>query len=226
MTRRFDLLVFDWDGTLADSEGQIVSSMQAAIRDLNLPPRADRAIAELVGLGLAEGMQMLYPEIDTDELIRLLMSYRQKFVGQGPGEAPLFGGVADVLAQLGDAGYLLAVATGKSRPGLNRSLRHHVALQRLFAATRTADETANKPDPLMLRELIGELEVPVERALMIGDTEYDARMARAVGMPMLGVTCGVHEPGRILAAGAMALIETVRDLPQWLRTWQDIDPIP
>lgn len=213
---RFDLLIFDWDGTLADSEALIVNSMQAAIRDLNLPPRDHRSIAELVGLGLADGMQKLYPEIDTEELIRLLMSYRAKFVGQGHNEAPLFTDVDRVLEQLAQAGHVLAVATGKSRPGLNRSLRHHHTLQPLFAATRTADETANKPDPLMLRELLEELKVPVERALMIGDTEYDAHMARAIGMPMLGVTCGVHEPGRILAAGAMALVESVRELPRWL----------
>lgn len=220
---RFDLLIFDWDGTLADSEGLIVRSMQAAIVDLGLPPRSDRAIAELIGLGLTDGMQTLYPELDTDELIRLLMSYRARFVGK-PGdpvaaarEAPLFDGAEQALSELATDGYVLAVATGKPRPGLERSLRHHGALRSLFASTRTADETANKPDPLMLRELLDELRVPVERALMVGDTEYDAEMARAIGMPMVGVTCGVHPPGRILAAGAMALIESVAALPGWLR---------
>lgn len=214
--RRYDLLIFDWDGTLADSERLIVDSMQAAILELKLPPRDDKAIGQLIGLGLAEGMQMLYPEIDTDQLIRMLMSYRAKFVGQGHNEAPLFEGAADTLARLAEDGHLMAVATGKSRPGLKRSLHHHSALAPLFAATRTADETANKPDPLMLRELLEELGVPVERALMIGDTEYDAAMARAIGMPMLGVSCGVHEPGRILAAGALALVESVNALPRWL----------
>lgn len=218
MTRRYDLLIFDWDGTLADSEGLIVRSMQAAIADLNLPPRDNAAIGQLIGLGLAEGMQQLYPEIDTEELIRLLMSYRAKFVGQGHNEAPLFEGAEPALTQLADSGHVLAVATGKSRPGLNRSLKHHATLRTLFAATRTADETANKPDPLMLRELLAELEVPVERALMIGDTEYDAAMARAIGMPMLGVACGVHAPQRILAAGAMALVESVSALPDWLKS--------
>lgn len=215
--RRFDLLIFDWDGTLADSESLIVRSMQAAIADLGLPPRNDAAIGELIGLGLAEGMQKLYPEMNTDELIRLLMGYRAKFVGRGHNEAPLFADVEQTLSSLGQAGYRLAVATGKTRPGLDRSLRHHVALQPLFAATRTADETANKPDPLMLRELVEHFGVPVERALMIGDTEYDAAMARAIGMPMLGVTCGVHAPERILAAGAMALVESVSVLPRWLQ---------
>ena len=215
--QQFDLLIFDWDGTLADSESLIVTSMQAAIRELDLPPREDAAIGQLIGLGLSEGMQALYPEIDTDELIRLLMGYRARFVGQGHKEAPLFEGAEETLQRLGNTGYQMAVATGKPRPGLNRSLRHHQSLRQLFVTTRTADETANKPDPLMLREILKELDVPVERALMIGDTEYDAAMARAIDMPMLGVTCGVHEPGRILAAGAVALIESVASLPAWLQ---------
>jgi phosphoglycolate phosphatase len=217
--RLFDLLIFDWDGTLADSEGLIVRSMQAAIRDLGLPPRSDGAIGELIGLGMAEGMQKLYPEIDTDELIRLLMAYRAKVVGRGPQEAPLFEGAEQALLDLSAVGFVLAVATGKPRPGLDRSFRRHPRIAPLFAATRTADETANKPDPTMLRELIAELDVPVERALMIGDTEYDAAMAHAIGMPMLGVTCGVHAPQRILAAGAFALIESVRALPAWLNAY-------
>ena len=215
--RRYDLLIFDWDGTLADSEGLIVRSMQAAIADLNLPPRSDAAIGELIGLGMTDGMQKLYPEIDTEALIKLLMSYRATFVGKPHNEAPLFAGAEQALAELAQGGFRLAVATGKPRPGLERSLRQHTTLRPLFAATRTADETANKPDPLMLRELIDELQVPVERALMIGDTEYDAAMARAIGMPMLGVACGVHAPQRILAAGALALIESVADLPRWLK---------
>lgn len=215
---RYELLIFDWDGTLSDSESLIVSSMQAAIRDLDLPPRDDKAIGQLIGLGLEEGMQQLYPELQTDELIRLLMGYRARFVGQGLQEAPLFYGAARALTALAEAGHLLAVATGKSRPGLNRSLQHHPDLRPLFAATRTADETANKPNPLMLLELLQEFDLPAERALMVGDTEYDAAMAAAIGMPMLGVTCGVHAPQRILAAGAEALLASVADLPSWLQT--------
>ncbi|TDU32912.1 phosphoglycolate phosphatase [Panacagrimonas perspica] len=215
--RRFDLLIFDWDGTLSDSESLIVRSMQAAITDLGLPPRSDSAIGELIGLGMTDGMQKLYPEIDTGELIKLLMGYRATFAGKPHNEAPLFTGTEQALVELAQSGLTLAVATGKPRPGLERSFKSHASIRSLFAATRTADETANKPDPLMLSELLDELRVPVERALMIGDTEYDAAMARAIGMPMLGVTCGVHAPQRILAAGAMALIESVADLPRWLR---------
>lgn len=215
--RRYDLLIFDWDGTLSDSAAHIVGSMQAALRELGLPARTDQEIAQLIGLGLAEGMQILYPEIPPDETIRLLMGYRARFVGQGDREAPLFAGALDTLTLLAADGHFLAVATGKSRKGLDRSLRHHPALLPLFHATRTADETANKPDPLMLRELLEELDVPVERALMIGDTEYDAAMARAIGMPMLGVTCGVHAPQRLLDAGALALVESVAVVRDWLR---------
>lgn len=216
MGRRYDLLIFDWDGTLSDSAGHIVSSMQAAIRETGLPPRSDTEIAQLIGLGLAEGMALLYPDIPPDEVIRVLMGYRAKFVGAGDQEAPLFAGAHDALTALAGDGHFLAVATGKSRKGLDRSLKHHATLLPLFHATRTADETANKPDPLMLKELLEELDVPVERALMIGDTEYDAAMARAIGMPMLGVTCGVHEPERLLGAGALALVESVAGLRSWL----------
>ncbi|HKY90554.1 MAG TPA: HAD-IA family hydrolase [Nevskiaceae bacterium] len=214
--RRYDLLIFDWDGTLSDSAGLIVGSMQAAIVELGLPPRTDTQIAQLIGLGLHEGMQLLYPDIPPDETIRLLMGYRARFVGAGDREAPLFTGALDALTLLAGDGHFLAVATGKSRKGLDRSLKHHHALRPLFHATRTADETANKPDPLMLKELIEELDVPIERALMIGDTEYDAAMARAIGMPMLGVTCGVHEPQRLLDAGALALVESVAAVRPWL----------
>lgn len=216
MNRRYDLLIFDWDGTLSDSAGHIVSSMQAAIRDIGLAPRTDTEIAQLIGLGLHEGMQLLYPDVPAEETVRLLMGYRARFVGQGDQEAPLFAGALDTLTSLAGDGHFLAVATGKSRKGLDRSLRHHRALLPLFHATRTADETANKPDPLMLRELLEELDVPVGRALMVGDTEYDAHMARAIGMPMLGVTCGVHEPQRLLDAGALALVESVAGLRSWL----------
>lgn len=214
--KRFKLLIFDWDGTLSDSESMIVGGMQAAISELGLPPRSNADIGQLIGLGLAEGMQKLYPEFDTDEVLRLLMSYRTHFVAKAPQDAPLFPNAERTLSALADAGYLLAVATGKSRQGLNRSFQTHPVMKALFIATRTADETANKPDPLMLSELLAETGVPAERALMIGDTDYDAAMARCLGMPMLGVTCGVHAGARILAAGAVALVESVADLPAWL----------
>ena len=130
---RYQLLIFDWDGTLADSESLIVASMQNAIRDLDLPARDDAEIGQLIGLGLEEGMQRLFPERDTAALTRLLMSYRKGFVADGQREAPLFAGAQAALQRLAADGHRLAVATGKSRAGLDRSLRAHRDLAALFA---------------------------------------------------------------------------------------------
>lgn len=212
----YELLIFDWDGTLADSAGQIVSTMQRAIATLGLPPRADQQISELIGLGLADGMQRLYPEIETPVLLRMLFEYRRR----APSEAyiaPLFEGAVEALQALRDAGYRLAIATGKPRAGLEASLAHHGVIAPLFSLSRCADETADKPHPLMLEQILAETGVAADRALMIGDTEYDVAMARAIAMPALGVACGVHDAGRLLGAGAKRVIEAVRHLPDWLR---------
>lgn len=215
--KRFDLLIFDWDGTLSDSAGYIVSTMQTAIADLGLPPRADHQIAELIGLGFGDGMRRLYPEHDTPTLLRLLMSYRERAPTRVY-EAPLFAGAADALQALHARRFRLAVATGKPRRGLDQSLAHHAALQPLFEITRCADETRDKPHPLMLEQILEVTGVAPERALMIGDTEYDVAMARALGVPALGVACGVHDHGRLQAAGACAVLEHVAALPAWLQS--------
>jgi phosphoglycolate phosphatase len=213
----YELLIFDWDGTLADSAGPIVSSMQGAIRELGLPARTDDAIRDLIGLGLRDVMNRLYPDEDADDLLRLLEGYRVRFIAGGHNEAPLFAGALEALTMLRGMGFRLAVATGKSRPGLNRSLTHHKELAALVEATRTADETRCKPDPLMVEELLWETGVEPQRAMVIGDTEYDVFMASGARVPALGVACGVHEPQRLLSAGAVDLLEMVRDLPAWLR---------
>lgn len=214
--RQFDLLIFDWDGTLADSAAHIVSTMQDAIAALNLPMRRDEQIRDLIGLGMSDVLHRLFPELDQAGLAALLDGYRQRFFSAHAYEAPLFEGAQEALQQLFEQGHLLSVATGKSRRGLNRSLQAHDALNRLLVASRTADETAPKPDPLMLRELLFEFDIEPRRALMIGDTEYDAQMARAIGVPMVGVTCGVHGAERLLDGGAQAVIDDVARLPAWL----------
>jgi phosphoglycolate phosphatase len=213
---KYRLLIFDWDGTLADSAAQIVGAMQAAILGLGLPPREDAAIRELIGLGLNEGLQRLYPELELQALRALLDGYRAKWLAEGAGEAPLFAGALAALQELHGVGFRLAIATGKSRRGLDRSLAHHSELARLLINSRCADESASKPDPLMLRQLLDEEGIEPEQALMIGDTEYDMAMARAIGMPGLGVACGVHEAGRLLRSGAHGVIEAVAGLPGWL----------
>ena len=216
--KRFDLLIFDWDGTLADSLGQIVRAMQIAIAELGWEPRSDLDVGQLIGLGLADGMRRLYPGSGKAEINELLGCFRQQWLtlGTGQAEAPLFVGADDVLQALHQQGYCLTIATGKSRKGLNRALVWHSAIRELFVATRTADETADKPNPKMLTELLAELEVPASRALMIGDTEYDVQMASAIGMPALGVISGTHDAGRLKDAGALAVVESVLDLPSWL----------
>ena len=224
MDRRFDLLIFDWDGTLADSAAQIVAGMQAAIDRLRLPVRTDTQIRELIGLGFNDAMSRLFPEFAPEDVDKVLAEYRAWIVaggapGIGPAEAPLFEGALPALQQLHAAGYRIAVATGKSRSSLKRSLVRHPEIHGLLSSSRCADETAPKPDPLMLRELLEEEDLPAERALMIGDTEYDIAMARAVAMPALGVSCGVHECERLAQAGATALIEQVRHLPEWLASY-------
>jgi phosphoglycolate phosphatase len=216
LTRRFDLLVFDWDGTLADSEALIVGAMQAAIGDLKLPVRSDRQIRELIGLGLNEALASLYPEFDLPELLRLLEGYRARWVHSGLQEAPLFPGALESLRALHGAGYRLAVATGKSRRGLERSLATHAELRTLLCSSRCADETVSKPDPRMLHEILEEQAVDAGRALMVGDTDYDLIMARSAGMPAVAVACGVHPRERLVQAGARHILRDVTELSGWL----------
>lgn len=211
------LLIFDWDGTLSDSAAMIVGAMQSAIRGLDLPPRPDSAIRELIGLGLNEGLQRLYPELEVTGLRRLLDDYRSHWLAEGAGEAPLFAGALEAITHLHAQGYRIAIATGKSRRGLDRSLRHHAALNALVCNSRCADETASKPNPLMLTELLQDEQLTPTQALMIGDTDFDMEMATALGMPAVGVACGVHTPQRMKAGGARAILEAVRDLPGWLQ---------
>lgn len=213
---RFKVLIFDWDGTLADSAGMIVRAMQRAIVGLKLPPRSDQQIAELIGLGLNEALLRLYPEFELEKLRGLLDGYRAQWLSEGAGEAGLFSGALEALQILHERGHRIAIATGKSRRGLDRSLRHHGDVAKLVVASRCADETASKPDPRMLREIVEELRIDPGEALMIGDTDYDVTMAKSLGMPALGVTCGVHDAMRLEAAGAHDLVPNVAAVPAWI----------
>lgn len=222
MARPYELLVFDWDGTLADSAALIVSGMQRAIAELGLPARADAQIRELIGLGFHDAMGRLYPELGADDVGQALEGYRRLLVAggharHGPAEAPLFDGALEMLRELRAAGYRLAVATGKSRPSLRRSFARHPELAALIASSRCADETAAKPDPLMLRELLELEDLPPEAALMVGDTEFDVQMALAARVPAVGVACGVHECERLRRAGALDIVDGVSHLGAWLR---------
>ncbi len=212
----YKLLIFDWDGTLADSAQQIVGAMQQAILGLQLPPRQDEDIRVLIGLGLNECLQILYPEIEVEKLRGLLEGYRKQWVTGGGAEAPLFAGALAAVRALHAQGYRIAIATGKARRGLDRSLRHHPELAQLVINSRCADESASKPDPLMLTQLLEAEGLRADQALMIGDTSYDMVMASAISMRAVGVACGVHDPARMLNAGGHSVIDDVAALPAWI----------
>jgi len=221
MARPYELLVFDWDGTLADSAGLIVAGMQRAIGELKLPARSDARIRELIGLSFYDAMERLFPELTPDDIQRALEDYRRLLVAgghsrHGPAEAPLFDGALEALQALRSAGYRLAVATGKSRSSLQRSFVRHPELRALISSSRCADETASKPDPLMLVELLEQEGLPPDAALMVGDTEFDMQMARAARVGALGVACGVHEGERLRGAGALAVVADIRSIASWL----------
>jgi phosphoglycolate phosphatase len=218
MRRRFELIVFDWDGTLADSTGLIVAGMQRAIAALGLEPRADETIRSLIGIGFREALAELYPGHDPAELEAALMALRQRAGGDGQQHAPLYPGVRPLLGRLHGHGYRLAVATGKSRAGLDSALDRHRGLRRRFLATRTADETAAKPDPRMLHELLAHSGVPPQRALMVGDTDYDMQMAAAAGVPAVAVAGGAHGHERLAASPAREVLSGIDAFAAWLDT--------
>ena len=177
--KQFDLIVFDWDGTLMDSTSAIVKCIQAAARDLGLPIPHDDDASHVIGLGLFEAMQTVMPGIDPDMYPRMVERYRYHYLTKDP-ELVLFDGVREMLTELSQRGYFLAVATGKSRVGLNRAL-NAVGLLSLFHSTRCADETFSKPHPAMLQELTRELGQDLKRTVMIGDTTHDLLMANNAG---------------------------------------------
>ena len=211
----FELIVFDWDGTLMDSEARIVACVQAAFADLELPPPTREAARDIIGLGLAEAMLRLNPEMEPTTRAALGERYRWHFLGSHPTPSALFPGARETLDVLAAQGYRLAVATGKSRMGLNKSLVE-TGLTGFFHATRCADETFSKPNPQMLFELMDELGARAAETLMIGDTEYDLQMAGNAGVRALAVSCGVHERERLLALEPLACLDSVQAIPQWL----------
>ncbi|MFI8750710.1 HAD family hydrolase [Vreelandella lionensis] len=214
---RYELIIFDWDGTLMDSVPKIVSCMQAAAADAEWGELEVSAIEDIIGLGLPEAIAKLCPDIDPEQAERLRQRYSHHFVHGDTTPMPFFDGVEAQLARLRERPQQrLAVATGKSRRGLDRVF-NETGSGGLFHTSRTADETRSKPHPQMLLEILAELQVPAERAVMVGDTEYDLEMARAIGMDRVGVTYGVHTPARLAASQPVWVAEDVPSLFDWLR---------
>jgi phosphoglycolate phosphatase len=212
--KQFDLIVFDWDGTLMDSTSTIVKCIQAAAKDLGLPIPRDDAASHVIGLGLHEAMQAVMPHIDPAFYPRMVERYRFHFLSKDH-ELVLFDGVREMLNELSQEAYFLAVATGKSRVGLNRSL-NAVGLLSLFDATRCADETFSKPHPAMLQELTRELGQDLKRTVMIGDTTHDLLMANNAGAAGIAVQYGAHPHEQLTACNPIYSAETVAQLRTWL----------
>lgn len=218
MMQRLNLLVFDWDGTLMDSEARIVACMQAAIEDLGLEPRAVSSIRNIIGLGLHEAISTLYPGSDTALHESVTDRYRYHFLSANPTRSELFPGAEETVRELSEAGFLLAVATGKGRRGLDMVLEE-TGLGQYFLATRCADETFSKPHPQMLDELMDELGAEPGETLMIGDTEYDMQMAANACTHALAVSYGVHEKERLLRHQPLHCLDAIGELGAWLRSY-------
>lgn len=198
-----------------DSAGVIALCIQAASRDMGLPVPTREAASHVIGLGLREALEMLFPDLPEAAHPDLAGHYRRHYLGQDA-EIPLFDGARELVAELHAGGHLLAVATGKARRGLDRAFEHS-GLAPYFHASRTADETFSKPHPAMIEELLDELMIAPERALMIGDTSHDLEMARNAGIPSLAAGYGAHPPEGLAGFGPLAVCRSFSELASWLR---------
>lgn len=212
--RRFDLIAFDWDGTLYDSTQIIVRCIQAAVVDVGGARPSDTAAAYVIGMALMQALAHAAPDVPPEKYTELGNRYRYHYL-QHQDDLSLFEGVLPMLDDLKARQHLLTVATGKSRRGLDEALRT-VELAGVFDGSRTADETAGKPDPLMLHELMQEFGVEPSRVLMIGDTTHDLQMAVNAGCASVGVSYGAHTPEDFGALNPLHVAHSVADLNQWL----------
>jgi phosphoglycolate phosphatase len=215
MGRRFELIVFDWDGTLMDSTGAIVASIQAAARDLGIAPPSNERASHIIGLGLIDALRHALPDLPADRYQDVALRYRQHYLARDQ-DLLLFDGVVDLMEELAGAGYMLAVATGKTRKGLDRAFEVS-GLGSCFHASRCADECHSKPHPQMLEELMAEFGVAPDATLMIGDTTHDLQMAGNAGVAALGVAYGAHPRATLEALSPLFCASNVAELAAWLR---------
>lgn len=213
--RRFDLIAFDWDGTLYDSTKIIVRCIQEAVRDVGGRVPADKEAAYVIGMGLMEALAHAAPDVPREKYQELGARYRHHYMAHHA-DLVLFEGVVPLLEELKARHHWLAVATGKSRRGLDEVLRAG-PLDGMFDGSRTADETAGKPDPMMLEQLMREFGTGPDRTLMIGDTTHDLQMAANAGCHSLGVSYGAHEPAAFEAFSPVMVAHSVAELHGWLR---------
>ncbi|MFK7731638.1 MAG: HAD-IA family hydrolase [Pseudomonadales bacterium] len=208
------LVIFDWDGTLIDSADKIVAAMQAAMSDADLVVRGSADIRQIIGLGMHEATAELYPDASNEQKSLLQQHYARHFVQRDAVPCEFFPGSMEFVSELRRLGHQTAVATGKSRRGLDRVFAA-TGRGKLFDTSRCADETRSKPHPQMLFELLDETGTSAADAIMIGDTEYDLAMAVSAGVAAVGVSFGVHSVMRLQAAGAQFIANSYTELAQW-----------
>ncbi len=213
--RNFDLIVFDWDGTLMDSTAAIVDSLRDAAADLRLPVPDRKTAAHVIGLGLREAWETVFPGLEESLYPKLVALYRKHYLVNSL-KITLFDGVETMLKNLAQRGCQLAVATGKSRAGLNRVLKE-TGLTACFDGTRTVDESFSKPHPSMLFDLSAELQVPTGRMLMIGDTSHDLMMAKNAGVACVAVNYGAHTDRELETMHPLYIADSVVSLHDWLK---------
>jgi phosphoglycolate phosphatase len=213
---RYRLIVFDWDGTLFDSAAGIAESIQLAAADMSLPVPDRETASHVIGLGLHDSLRHAVPSLAESGYDEFIGHYRTHFLAREE-KMTLFPGVPELLRELGARGHRLAVATGKSRKGLERAFAA-TGLGPLFAASRCGDETRPKPDPAMLHELLHELSVVPGDALMIGDTSHDLLMASNAGVDAVAVACGAHSEESLRSLSPRICLANVAELPAWLKT--------
>ena len=214
ITRRFDLIVWDWDGTLANSTGMITEAFVTAAAQVGLPTVPAENVTNIIGLGLKESIHAVYGDIAPELAQKLAQQYSANYYA-GEQAIPLFEGAKDTIIELHRKGYKVAVATGKGRRGLNLALQHS-GLGQYFQATKTVDECFSKPHPQMLDELMEEFVATPERTLMIGDTSYDLQMAANAGVPAVAVTFGAQSREQLLAYNPIQMFNQFKDLSAWL----------
>lgn len=216
MPKRFDLLIFDWDGTLADSTTAIVDALRDASCDLDLPAPSDQASRDIIGLELFVGLKVLFGDIDADLLQAVAERYKHHYNVRSA-EIQLFDGVEAALPALADDGFMLAVASGKGRRGLMRAIEQ-AKFTDLMLITRSSDDCFSKPHPQMLDEIMNELGTTPERTLMIGDTTFDLQMAQNAGVASLAVTYGAQAEHALTPHKPLACFDNFATLHAWLRT--------
>lgn len=213
--KQYELIIFDWDGTLMDSAAKIVSCMQKAAEHCGVDIPSEDAVSHIIGISLKPAIKQLFNTSDDELAERLTLAYKEVYLGADTTPCPLFNGVTDMLKALTDAGNVLAVATGKARRGLNRAWEQ-TGTGHFFTTSRCADEAESKPSPDMLLQLLDERGLTAGQALMIGDTTYDMQMAQSIGMDRVGVSYGVHAPVNLEKHNPKTIVHSIAELHAYL----------